>query len=159
MVALTLLPVLDTPLLIRFADSFSPPGDTPSSFQVSLLSGISPRRFFVAPPFAFPSHTLIVSVVKGVVTSLDFELGCGLCGGEGSPSCAPAAQPLGSACAVVAASADCAPPTSCDLSLTVVFHGTDSQGRVLLSSARRPSLFSRFSAVNVGDALRRLVRD
>jgi hypothetical protein len=95
-----------------------------------------------------------------VVTSLDFEQGCGLCGGEGSPSCAPASQPLGgSACAVVATSADCMPPTSCDLSLTVVFHGTDSQGRVLLSSARRPSLFSRFSVANVGDALRRLVRD
>ena len=159
MVSLTLLPVLDTPLLIRFTDSFAPPGDTPSSFQVTLLSGISPRRFLVAPPSAFPAHTLIVSVRKGVVTSLDWELGCGLCGGEGSPSCAPASQPLGSACAVVAASADCVPPTSCDLSLTVVFHGTDSQGRVLLSSARRPSLFSRFSVANVGDALRRLVRD
>ena len=156
-VGLVTLPVLDIPLLIRLENSFV--GTAPSSFQASLFGGISTRRVFTAPPLVFPSHVLIVSVAKGIVTSMDFEQGCALCGGDGSPSCAAASQPLGSACAVVAASKDCIPPSSCDLHLTVVFHGTDAQGRVLLSSARRPSLFQRFSADNVGDSLRRLIRD
>jgi hypothetical protein len=156
-VGLVVLPVLEVPLLVSLPGSFSPEGPY-SSFAVSMHLAASSRQAFASPPLVVPTHALIVSVYRGLVVGLDFEAaGCAACGGEGSAACAPAAQPGGPPSCGVDARAACAPPATCDLSLIVVFRGTDAQGRPLLSFARRPSLLSRFSVAGVGEALRRLV--
>jgi len=81
----------------------------------------------------------------------DFEPGCEMCGGA---DCVSGVQLSGAACAVRAFQCT---PAACDLQVVLVFRGSDSQGAPMLSYARRPSLFSRFSVGSIGEALRGLL--
>lgn len=74
-----------------------------------------------------------------------------MCGGA---DCVSGVQLSGAACAVRAFQCT---PAACDLQVVLVFRGSDSQGAPMLSYARRPSLFSRFSVGSIGEALRGLL--
>lgn len=125
------------------------------------------RQYYdVSAQRIYPYLTAIADVKKGTVEGIAWDDACVFCGGFGQcqentydfngilQSQSSAGQPT-RGCFLEKADCDAVPidqPNPCDLTLYVVWTGTDKDGKALLSSAYR---FSSFPAQEIQDRITR----
>jgi hypothetical protein len=116
----------------------------------------------------YPYLTAIVNVKKGKVIGITWDDACLFCGGfnqcrentynfNGVPQTKESSGQSTKSCSIPTDECQSSSSsTACDITLYVVWTGTDAQGRALLSSANR---FSAFPAQRIRDRITRTLPD
>lgn len=121
-----------------------------ATLTVSSLGAQSAARPFISDGRVFTVHLAVITVMAGVVTSIDFDEGCNLCDMSDCTS-------IGTTSACSTTAGDCLPLPSgsgntCDLTLFLAWTGTDAAGTPFESASLAFSRLGSWPLYSTGTA-------